>query len=100
LPCTTVWACLDYRETTNLGLGKSVVETLSEELQKEFPGISGFGKSSLRSMAQFYSEYQGNEFLQPLVGEISWSKHIVIMSECKDFPLAAGYLLVYIWGMD
>jgi predicted nuclease of restriction endonuclease-like (RecB) superfamily len=25
-----------------------------------------------------------NEKLQPLVGEISWSKHIIIMSKCKD----------------
>ncbi|MDR2971818.1 MAG: DUF1016 domain-containing protein [Bacteroidales bacterium] len=23
-------------------------------------------------------------FLQPLVGEISWSKHLVIMSKCKE----------------
>ena len=35
-------------------------------------------------MAQFYSEYHKIENLQPLVGEISWTKHIVIMSKCKD----------------
>ena len=35
-------------------------------------------------MAQFYTEYQGNEILQPLVGEISWTKHTVIMGRCKD----------------
>jgi len=67
-----------------LGWGKSVVETLSEDLQKEFPGISGFSKSNLWSMAQFYSEYHADKILQPLVGEISWSKHLVIMSKCKD----------------
>lgn len=35
-------------------------------------------------MRQFYGEYQGNSILQPLVGEISWAKHLVIMSQCKN----------------
>jgi predicted nuclease of restriction endonuclease-like (RecB) superfamily len=29
-------------------------------------------------------EYKDNEKLQPLVGEISWTKHITIMSKCKE----------------
>lgn len=60
-----------------LGWGKSVVENLSRDIQKEFPGIKGFGVSNMWDMARFYTEYQSNEILQPLVGEISWSKHIV-----------------------
>ncbi|WP_370650842.1 DUF1016 N-terminal domain-containing protein [Methanocalculus sp.] len=35
-------------------------------------------------MRQFYLEYCMNEKIQPLVGEISWSHNIVIMSRCKD----------------
>ncbi len=35
-------------------------------------------------MRQFYLEYKENERLQPLVGEISWSKHVTIISKCKD----------------
>jgi predicted nuclease of restriction endonuclease-like (RecB) superfamily len=76
-----------------LGWGKSVVETLSEDLQKEFPGMTGFGKSNLWSMAQFYSEYHTDTILQPLVGEISWSKHLVIMSKCKDMQERQFYIL-------
>ena len=53
-----------------LGWGKSVVENLSRDIQAEFPGIQGFGVSNLRDMARFYAEYQSNEILQPLVGEI------------------------------
>ena len=52
--------------------------------QAEFPDISGFSATNLWYMSQFYMEYQGNEILQPLVGEISWTKHILIMSKCKD----------------
>jgi len=76
-----------------LGWGKSVVETLSEDLQKEFPGSIGFSKSNLWSMAQFYSEYNEDTILQPLVGEISWSKHLVIMSKCKDKQERQFYIL-------
>lgn len=64
--------------------GKSVVANLSKELQKEFPGTSGFSVGNLWLMSQFYSEYQAFENLVPLVREISWSKHIVILKKCKD----------------
>ena len=64
--------------------GKSVVPNLSKELQKEFPSVSGFSVGNLWLMAQFYSEYQCVENLVPLVREISWTKHIVILKKCKD----------------
>ena len=76
-----------------LGWGKSVVENLSQDIQKEFPGIQGFGVSNLRDMARFYSEYQSNEILQPLVGEISWTKHILILTRCKDTQERRFYIL-------
>ncbi len=66
------------------GWGKSVVETLSEDLQAEYPGATGYSVQNLWYMRQFYREYKGSEKLQPLVGEISWSKHLVIMSKCKE----------------
>ena len=36
-----------------LGWGKSVVENLSQDIQKEFPGIKGFGVSNMWDMARF-----------------------------------------------
>ena len=44
---------------------------LSKDIQKEFPGIKGFGARNMWDMARFYAEYQSNEILQPLVAEIS-----------------------------
>ncbi len=76
-----------------LGWGKSVVENLSRDIQAEFPGIQGFGLSNLRDMARFYAEYQSNEILQPLVGEISWTKHIIILTKCKDTQERRFYIL-------
>ena len=66
------------------GWGKAVVESLAKDLQKEFPGVQGFSAQNLWYMRQFYAEYHGKSKLQPLVGEISWAKHLVIMAQCKD----------------
>lgn len=66
------------------GWGKSVVETQAKDLQNEFAGMSGFSPQNLWYMRQFYMTYAENSKLQPLVGEISWSKHILIMARCKD----------------
>lgn len=66
------------------GWGKAIVERLSKDLQKEFPGIQGFSVQNLWYMRQFYLTYKDNEKLQPMVGEISWTKHMVIISKCKD----------------
>ncbi|BBO82421.1 hypothetical protein DSCO28_29870 [Desulfosarcina ovata subsp. sediminis] len=66
------------------GWGKAVVETLARDLQNEFPGMIGFSPQNLWYMRQFYLAYPKGSKLQPLVGEISWSKHILIMARCKD----------------
>jgi len=67
-----------------LGWGRSVVDNLSKDLQYEFPGTKGFSIQNLWYMRQFYLEYKGNEKLQPMVGEIGWSKNFVIMGKCKN----------------
>jgi predicted nuclease of restriction endonuclease-like (RecB) superfamily len=64
--------------------GKAVVERLAADLRLEFPGVRGFSVQNLWYMRQFFLAYSGNEKLQPLVGEISWAKNLVIMSRCKE----------------
>ena len=44
----------------NLGWGKSVVENLSQDVQKEFPGIKGFSVDNLWRMRKFYLIYKEN----------------------------------------
>jgi predicted nuclease of restriction endonuclease-like (RecB) superfamily len=73
--------------------GKSIVPKLSQELQMEFPGVGGFSVGNLWLMAQFYSEYNIAENLVPLVREISWSKHITILKQCKDSLERQFYIL-------
>ena len=90
-------------QQTALGWGKSVVENLSRDIQKEFPGIKGFGVRNMWDMARFYAEYQFDEILQPLVAEISWSKHVVILTKCKETRQRQFYILAtkkYGWTKD
>lgn len=66
------------------GWGKSVVERLSQDLRREFPGVAGFSVQNLWYMRQFHMEYREHEKLQPLVGEVAWAHNLAIMSKCKD----------------
>ena len=74
----------DISEKQKLGWGKAIVPTLSKELRNEFPTMTGFSTTNIWYMVQFYNEYHNDQNLQPLVGEISWTKHIIILSKCKD----------------
>lgn len=73
-----------YRQQQQKGWGKSIVEVLSTELQKEFPGAKGYSAANLWRMRNFYLNYRDSEKLAPLVREISWSNNVVIMEKCKD----------------
>jgi len=66
------------------GWGKSIVENLAMDLQKEFPGIRGLSKDNLWRMRKFYLNYYKNQKLAPLVQEISWAKNVVILEYCKN----------------
>lgn len=73
-----------YRQQQEKGWGKSIVQVLSDELQKEFPGAKGYSSANLWRMRNFYLTYYESEKLAPLVREISWSNNIIIMEKCKD----------------
>ena len=66
------------------GWGKSIVENLAGDLQKEYPGIRGFSVGNLWRMRNFYSKYHPIPKLAPMVREISWTKNVIIMEKCKD----------------
>jgi predicted nuclease of restriction endonuclease-like (RecB) superfamily len=66
------------------GWGKSIVETLSKDLQKNFPGISGYSPDNLWRMRKFFINYSKNSKLAPLVQEIAWAHNLVIMERCKN----------------
>jgi predicted nuclease of restriction endonuclease-like (RecB) superfamily len=66
------------------GWGKSIVEKLSIELQKNFAGVNGFSARNLWYMRSLYHEYSQSTILQPVVAEIAWTHNILILEKCKD----------------
>jgi len=64
--------------------GKAIVRKLSDDLQKEFPGIKGFSPQNLWRMKQFYLVYARDPKLSPLAREIGWWQNLIIFMRCKD----------------
>lgn len=59
--------------------GESIVEQLSYDLMKTYPGKTGFSSRNLWFMRQLYIEYADHPILKQLVSEIPWGQNIVIM---------------------
>ena len=70
-------------ESKNSSFGDAYVDKIVREIQMEFPGIKGFNRRGLYRMKQFYETYKNNEFVSPLVTQISWTNHLLILSSCK-----------------
>ena len=64
--------------------GDKYIDSLSEYIQNRFPGIKGFNRRGLYRMKQFYETYAGNEKVSPLVTQLSWTNHLLIMSGSKS----------------
>lgn len=63
--------------------GDAYIDGIACEIQEAFPGIKGFNRRGLYRMKKFYETYKGNEIVTPLVTQISWTNHLLIMSGCK-----------------
>lgn len=50
--------------------GTGAIERISDQLQKELPGLRGFGVSSMKYMRQFYEEWADFIIRQPVAGEL------------------------------
>ncbi len=63
--------------------GDGVVEQLARYLAQAQPGLRGFTRANLFRMRQFYEAYAGNEFVAPLVRQIPWTHHLLILGQAK-----------------
>ena len=75
-----------------LGWGKSVVENLAKDLQKEFAGTAGFSARNLWDMKRFYENYSEDEKLRQVVAEIPWSHNLVIMNKVSHKEARTYYI--------
>ena len=71
------------KETEHASYGDAYIDEISREIQETFPGIKGFNRRGLYRMKKFYETYTDNDIVTPLVTQISWTNHLLIMSGCK-----------------
>ncbi len=64
--------------------GDGYIDSLSDYIQHQFPGIKGFNRRGLYRMKQFYETYAGNEKMSALLTQLSWTNHLLIMSGSKS----------------
>lgn len=68
----------------NSSFGDKVVDEVAAYIVKENPDIKGFNRRGLYRMKQFYELYKDDEFVTPLVTQINWTNHLLIMSGAKS----------------
>ena len=63
--------------------GSKTVERLSNYIRDRYPTLTGFDRSGIYRMKQFYETYHDDEIVAPLVRQISWSNNLLIMGSTK-----------------
>lgn len=71
------------RESEQATFGDAYIDRIASEIQDAFPELKGFNRRGLYRMKKFYETYKDNEVVTPLVTQISWTNHLLIMSSCK-----------------
>jgi predicted nuclease of restriction endonuclease-like (RecB) superfamily len=71
------------------GWGNAVVEKLSRDLRREFPGVQGFSPRNLWRMQQFYLAHASPEFLSQAVRELRLPRRGEKLSQAVTELLAA-----------
>lgn len=79
------WRVGEYisRKVESAAWGEGVVAQLAAFLAREHPDLKGFTWASLFRMRQFYETYRGDEIVPPLVRQLAWSHHLLILGRAK-----------------
>ena len=72
--------------------GKSIVDTLSRDINKTVDGSKGYSPQNLWRMRQFYLEYKNETNLLEIALTIPWGQNLLIMHKIKDNKEKLYYL--------
>lgn len=100
---TLYWQIGEYisRKLESAEWGDSVVDELAHYIARTQSGLRGFTRASLFRMRQFYVAYKDHEIVAPLVRQLSWSHHLLIIGRCKREEEREFYIRVAVrekWG--
>jgi hypothetical protein len=63
--------------------GDGTVDRLALYIAKTEPGLRGFSRPNLFRMKQFCKTYREEPIVSPLVRQLPWSHHLVILGQSK-----------------
>lgn len=81
--------------------GTGVVNELAATIARHHPGVRGYTRSNLFRMRQFYETYRGDKKVAPLVRQLPWTHHLILLSQTKHREEREFYLLAAVkeqWG--
>jgi predicted nuclease of restriction endonuclease-like (RecB) superfamily len=95
---TLYWQVGEYisRKLASAEWGDGVVAELAETIARRHPGLRGFTVRNLFRMRQFVEAYRGLEKVSPLVTQLPWTHHLIILSQCKTLEEREFYILATI----
>ncbi|MFL6260527.1 MAG: PDDEXK nuclease domain-containing protein, partial [Thermoanaerobaculia bacterium] len=79
------WRIGEYisRKLESAAWGEGVIEALARHIQRHYPNLRGFTRPNLFRMRQFFEAYKGDEKVSPLVRQLPWTHHLIILGQSK-----------------
>jgi predicted nuclease of restriction endonuclease-like (RecB) superfamily len=71
------------RKIASAEWGEGVIVELARHIAVTQPGLRGFTRPNLFRMRQFYETYGGDEKVSPLVRQLPWTHHMIILNQSK-----------------
>jgi predicted nuclease of restriction endonuclease-like (RecB) superfamily len=92
------WQLGEYisRKIASAEWGDGVVDELAASLGRRFLGVRGYTRRNLFRMRQFYEAYRGHEKVSPLVTQLPWTQHLIILSQAKPVEAREFYVVAAI----
>jgi predicted nuclease of restriction endonuclease-like (RecB) superfamily len=76
--------------------GDKTIDHLADYLTSHGAEYKGFNRRNLYRMKQFYEAYAGNEIVSPLVTQLGWSHHLLILSKTRTIDEREFYIKLVI----
>jgi predicted nuclease of restriction endonuclease-like (RecB) superfamily len=92
------WQLGEYisRKIESAEWGDSVVDELVAAIARQYPGLRGYTRPNLFRMRQFYEAYRNNEIVSPVVRQLPWTHHLIILSQAGPPEIREFYMLAAI----
>jgi predicted nuclease of restriction endonuclease-like (RecB) superfamily len=76
--------------------GDGVVDELAAAIASRYPGMRGYTRRNLFRMRQFFEAYRARERVSPLVTQLPWTHHLILLSQTKHAAEREFYMLAAI----